>query len=393
MKYNFDEIIVRERTNSLKYDMREKIFGKADVIPLWVADMDFRTPDFIVNALKKRLEHEILGYTITPSSFNTSIAEWCSRHYNWHINTNWISFSPGVVPAINLLIMEFTDPGDGVIIQPPVYFPFFSAVKNHRRRLVLNPLCFENGKYSMDLNDLESKIDDKTRMLILCSPHNPTGNIWPPEVLRSLAQICIKHNMLMISDEIHADLLYPGHNHTPLASLSGETAAVTITCMSPSKTFNLAGLSTAFLVIPNDELRKRYERILDHVHVGAGNIFGFEAAEAAYTFGDEWLNQLMHYLQGNLAFLFEYINRHIPRIKIVHPQATYLVWIDCRDLALTDNELHAFMIEKAGVGLNAGVQFGIAGSGFLRINIGCPRRILHEALDKIKAAIDKKYEK
>lgn len=393
MHYNFDEIIPREGTMSVKYDLRKKIFKNEGILPMWVADMDFRTPDFIINAIHKRLEHEILGYTHIAPSFYESIVNWNQRHHNWKTKPEWISFSPGIVPAINLLVMAFTQPGDGIIIQPPVYFPFFSAVENHGRKLVLNPLRYENGGYFMDFTDLEARIDGNTRMLILCNPHNPTGNTWSPDVLRRLGEICIKNNVILISDEIHADLVYSGHRHTPAASISDKIAGITITCMSPSKTFNLAGLSTSYLVIPDHQRKLQYEKVLDHVHVGAGNIFGFVAAEAAYTYGDDWLNQLMEYLAGNLRLLQEFITKHLPIIRVIPPQATYLIWLDCSELGMTPAALKSFMVHKAGLGLNDGPQFGMEGEGFQRINIACPRQVLHEALLKLLAAINKYFNK
>ncbi|MBN1791704.1 MAG: PatB family C-S lyase [Bacteroidales bacterium] len=393
MHYNFDEIINREKTGSVKYDLRERIFGDEKVLPLWVADMDFRTPDFIMGALQKRLEHEILGYTLVPPSFYQSVADWNKRRHNWMIKSEWISFSPGVVPALNLLVMAFTQPGDGIIIQPPVYFPFFTAVENHGRRLIANPLRYEQGRYEMDFRDLESKIDKGTRMLILCSPHNPTGNVWSPEVLRRIGEICIRNKMLLVSDEIHSDLVFTGFRHTPAASISEDIAGITITCMSPSKTFNLAGLSTAYLIIPDAGLRKKYETLLDHVHVGSGNIFGFIAAEAAYGKGEEWLKQLMAYLEGNLMFLRDFLAKHLPMIGVVSPEATYLTWLDCSKLGMSPGSLRSFMIQEAGLGLNDGPQFGKEGEGFQRINIACPRRILYEALVKMHTAVKNYFAK
>jgi cystathionine beta-lyase len=389
MYYNFDEIVDRENTSSVKYDLRGKIFRKEEVIPMWVADMDFRTPPFVMDALRKRMEHEILGYTfISPSVYN-SIVDWNRLRHNWKIRPDWISFSPGIVPAVNLLVMAFTQPGDRVIVQPPVYFPFFSAVENHGRELVYNPLTYSNGKYEMDFDDLESKMDEKTRMLILCSPHNPTGNVWPEDVLRRIGEMCLAHNILLISDEIHSDLVYKGFQHVPAAGISSEIAGNTITCMAPSKTFNLAGLSTSFLVIPNEKLKIIYEKKLDQVHVGAGNIFGFVAMEAAYTHGSEWLGQLMEYLEGNVVFLQKFIQQHIPRIKVIKPEATYMVWLDCTQLKLSSPELKEFMVSKAGLGLSDGALFGKQGEGFQRINIGCARPVLHEALLKLQDAIVK----
>jgi len=393
MYYNFDEVIDRVNTSSYKYDLRKKIFRDDRVIPMWVADMDFRTPPFIMDALHKRLEHEILGYTFISPSFYESAVTWNQHRHNWKIQPGWISFSPGVVPALNLLVLAFTSPGDSIIVQPPVYFPFFTAVTNHGRNLVYNPLRYDGNSYTMDLDDLEARIDMKTRLLILCSPHNPTGNVWSPDILLRVGEICLKNNILLISDEIHADLIYKGYRHVPTSAISPEIASNTITCMSPSKTFNLAGLSTSYLVIPDEKRKAQYERTLEHIHVGAGNIFGFVAMEAAYTFGHEWLDQLMDYLEGNLSLLQDFIKQHIPRIKVIRPQATYLIWLDCRDLDMSPAELKSFMISRAGLGLNDGLQFGKEGEGFQRINIACPRSVLHEALLKLQAAIDKYFKK
>jgi len=393
MRYNFDEIINREGTGSIKYDLRSKIFKSGTVIPLWVADMDFRTPDFIISAIQKRLEHEILGYTLIAQSFHQSIVRWNLNRHQWAIKPEWISFSPGVVPALNLLVMAFTQPGDSIIIQPPVYFPFSTAVENHGRQLLTNPLHYDGNQYSINFNDLESKISSTTRMLIFCSPHNPTGNVWKPDVLQRIGEICLKNNILLVSDEIHADLIYAGYKHTPTASLSEEIARRTITCMSASKTFNLAGLSTAYLIIPDKRLRAQYEKMLDHVHVGAGNIFGFIATEAAYEKGEDWLRQLMAYLGDNLRFLQDFTQKHLPLIKVVPPGATYLIWLDCRDLGMSAAELKRFMIEEAGLGLNDGPQFGAGGEGFQRINIACPRQLLYEALVKMHQAVVKYFAK
>ncbi len=393
MHYNFDEVVNRTETASVKYDLCKWVFGRKDVIPLWVADMDFRTPPFIMDALRRRLDHDILGYTYITPSFYESIIQWNLRRHQWQVKKEWISFSPGIVPAINLLIMAFTKPGDRIVIQPPVYFPFFSAIKNHDRVLVENPLKEENGTYTMDFDDLERKTDASTRMLILSNPHNPTGNVWSPEILRKVADLCLKKNILLVSDEIHSDLIFPGQKHTPVALLSPEIAKNTITCMSASKTFNLAGLSTAYLVIPDQKLKQQYEETLDHIHVGAGNIFGFVAAEAAYTFGDEWLEQLMNYLTENFRTLDHFLKREIPQIKALHPQATYLVWLDCRELNLSPDALRDFMIHEAGLGLNEGRQFGKEGEGFMRINIGCPRQTLTNALQNLKNAVQKSFAK
>ena len=272
MIYDFDEIIPRQNTASVKYDLLQKYFGKDNLLPMWVADMDFRTPDFIVNAVKERASHEIYGYSFRTEKYNEALIGWFARRHGWKIDKEWVSFSPGVVPALNLIVMEFTEPGDEIIVQPPVYFPFFSAVKNHNRKLVLNQLAYEKGRYSIDFKDLESKINSNTRMLILCNPHNPVGRAWKVEELEQLANICVKNNILLLSDEIHCDLVFPPTKHIITASLSEEIANNTITAVAPSKTFNLAGLSTSAIICPNPELKRRYDKILDNVHVGSGNI-------------------------------------------------------------------------------------------------------------------------
>ena len=283
MKYNFDEIVDRRGTDCIKYDALPMFFGADDLLPLWVADMDFRTPVFIMDAIRKRLEHEVLGYTFRNESFSNSIIDWVKARHNWQVSPEWISFSPGVVAAVTASVMSLTAPGDKVIVQPPVYFPFFECVRGVKRRLVENPLKLVDGRYYFDLEDLEAKIDSKTKMLILCSPHNPGGMVWKREELEALAEICIRHNIIVVSDEIHADLLFDGQLHTPYAMLSEEAAQSTVVCMAPSKTFNLAGLSTSFVVIPNPVLLKSYEKLIRTMHINMGNIPGAVALEAAYN--------------------------------------------------------------------------------------------------------------
>ena len=381
--YNFDELVDRTNTNSLKYDARAAFFGKADILPLWVADMDFRTPDFILDAIKKRAEHEIFGYTFKPESYTQSIVNWLKRRYNWEIKPEWISFSPGVVAGLTLAIEALSKPGDGVIVQPPVYFPFFDSVKGTGRQMIENPLKLENGRYHFDLDDLKKKITPTTRLLLLSNPHNPGGMAWNEKELTALAQICLEHKILIISDEIHSDLIFDGFRHTPLAGISDEIAQNCVVCMAPSKTFNTAGLTTSFLVIPNKRYLVAYERVMRLPHLHMGNIFGTVALEAAYTHGDEWLAQLMQYLQGNYSLLEKFFQENLPEVKVMRPEATYLIWIDFSAFGLTDELLNQKLIE-AGVGLNRGVQFGKQGTGFMRINIGCPRSVLREALTRIK---------
>jgi cystathionine beta-lyase len=384
-KYNFDEIVDRINTNCLKYDARNSFFGNPDVLPLWVADMDFRTPDFIVEAIKKRAEHEIFGYTFRTEAYTQSIVNWLKNRHNWAIRPEWISFSPGVVAGLTLAIEALSDAGEGVIVQPPVYFPFFDSVKGSGRQLIENPLKLENGRYYFDLEDLRSKITPATKLLLLSNPHNPGGMAWTREELSSLTQICLDHKIVIISDEIHSDLIFDGHKHTPVASISEEVAQNSITLMAPSKTFNTAGLTTSFLVIPNKRHFVAYERVMRLPHLHMGNIFGTIALEAAYTHGQNWLSQLLTYLQENYQALETFFNEKLPEVKVMRPEATYLIWINFSAYGLTDEALNKKLID-AGVGLNRGTQFGKQGAGFMRINIGCPRSILQAALERIEKA-------
>ncbi len=387
MKYNFDKIIERENTSCVKYDLLESIFGTADLIPMWVADMDFGTPDVIIEAIKKRLEHPVLGYSFRPESFYTSIIDWMKIRHQWNIKKEWISFSPGVVPALNMLVSGLTEKADKIIVQPPVYFPFFSAIENHNRKLVNNPLIINNSRLCIDFNDLEAKIIDGAKMLFLCNPHNPGGSVWKREELLRIADLCLKNNVIVVSDEIHSDLIFSPNKHIPFASLSKEIADITVTCMAPSKTYNIAGLSTSFLVISNKELLKKYNKALDDVHVGQGNIFGTIALEAAYNHGCEWLEELLAYLKKNIDFVEEFLKNNIPEIKMLRPEATYMIWLDCRNLNMDDKTLKNFLISEAKIGLNDGPVFGIGGEGFQRINIACPLSVIEDALIRLQCAI------
>ena len=386
--YNFDEVIDRTGTNTVKYDGRQAFFGNPDLLPLWVADMDFRTPDFIVDAIQKRAEHEIFGYTLRPETYTQSIVSWLKRRHKWEIKPEWISFSPGVVAGLTIAIEALSNPGDGVIIQPPVYFPFFDSVKGTNREMIENPLRLENGRYYFDFDDLKLKITPGTKILLLSNPHNPGGMAWNKQELTELASICIENKILIISDEIHADLVFDGHQHTPLAGISEEIAQNSVICMSPSKTFNTAGLTTSYLVIPNRRNYVAYERLMRLPHLHMGNIFGTVALEAAYTYGDEWVLQVNKYLFGNYLFLEKFFLENLPGVKPMRPEATYLIWLDFSAFGLTDEALSQKLIE-GGVGLNRGVQFGKQGSGYMRMNIGCPRSVLEEALIRIKNAFRK----
>jgi len=295
MHYNFDKIINREHTASVKFDLRKEVFGKEDILPMWVADMDFETPDFVIDTLKKRLEHPILGYSYRPDSYYQSIINWVKRRHQWIIKKEWISFSPGIVPAINMAIMAYTEPGDQIIVQPPVYHPFFSAIKNNHRIQVDNPLTLQNGRYFIDFNDLKAKLKD-AKMILLSNPHNPGGSVWSKEELQTLGELCVENDVLIMADEIHSDLVFKPAQYVPMASLSPEIANQTVTFIAPSKTFNMAGLATSSVVISNNILKEKFDQILDTIHISMGNIFGAVASEAAYTHGDEWLDELLEYL-------------------------------------------------------------------------------------------------
>lgn len=388
-KYDFDEIIPREGTNCIKYDARDWIFNTNDVLPLWVADMDFRAPDFIVDAIKKRAGHEIYGYTFRSDSYYKSIIGWMKRRHNWDIKKEWISSSPGVVAGLTLTIETFSKPGDEVIVQPPVYFPFFDCIKGTKRKLIENPLKIENGRYTFDFDDLKKKITENTKLLLLCNPQNPGGMVWEKEELETLSGICLENNIIVISDEIHSDLIFNKNKHIPFAILSEEAAKNCAVLMAPSKTFNVAGLSTSLVIIPDKTKFNRYERTLGVGHLGMGNIFGSVALEAAYSNGDEWLEQLLAYLWENFLLVETYFSKNLPNVKVMKPEATYLIWLDFTSYGMNDERLSKFIIKEAKVGLNNGGRFGTGGNGWMRINIGCPRSILQEGLERLVKAFNK----
>ena len=385
-RYNFDEIVPREGTNSIKYDGLKKYFKTAGLLPLWVADMDFRTPDFIVEAMRQRLDHEIYGYTIRPDSYFDSVVNWMKRRFGWDIRKEWISFSPGVVAGLTVGIETFSKPGDGVVVMPPVYFPFFDCVKGTKRKMIENPLKLENGRYTFDLEDLKAKIDKNTKLLLLCNPQNPGGMAWTREELTALTNICLDNNIMIIADEIHSDLVYKGHKHIPLASISEDVASNCMISMAPSKTFNVAGLASSLVIIPDKTKFARFERALSIGHLGMGNIFGSIALEAAYTHGDNWLDQMLDYLWNNYLLLEEFINTKLPKVKVMRPEATYLVWLDFTAYGMKNEELMKFTMEKAQLALNDGARFGTGGDGWMRINTGCPRSVLEEALNRLEKA-------
>ncbi|MFV0472498.1 MAG: MalY/PatB family protein [Paludibacteraceae bacterium] len=388
MKYDFDEIIDRRNTGAVKIEMCEKVFGTPDVTPLWVADMDFRTPDFIIDAITDRCNHPIFGYSTPCEDYFESIIRWIDHHHQWKIEREWLGFLPGIVPGLAFAVNAFTQPNDEVIVQPPVYPPFTNVPAKNNRKVVYNPLKEINGRFEMDFEDLERKITGRTRLFILCNPHNPGGKIWDAETMKRLAGICYKHGILVVSDEIHSDMALPGEKHVPFATVSELAEQNSITYMAPSKTFNMAGLISSSYIIPNKEIRKKFGDFLENSELANGNIFAYIAAKAAYQKGEEWLKQMTEYLQGNLDYIVEFLHKNIPQIKPMIPQASFLVWLDCSGIDMNTNELQNFMVHKAGLGLNKGTTFGPGGELHLRLNIGCPRRILVESMEKLKKAVE-----
>lgn len=388
-KYDFDKVIPRAGTGALKLEALGERYGNPDLLPLWVADMDFATPPFIVNALRERLEHPVFGYTVVPEEFWESIIGWNRRLHGWEIAKEWLTFIPGIVKGIGLAINIFTSPGDKIIIQPPVYHPFRLVPEGNGREIANNPLILHgDGSYSMDLDHLrELAEDEKARMFILSNPHNPAGIIWDKETLREVAKICLENNVIVISDEIHSDMALWGNRHIPFATVSEEAAKCSITFAAPSKTFNIAGIVSSYAVVPDNELRTKFYSFLDANELSEPNIFSPIATIAAYTGGEEWRRQMLKYVEGNINFLIDYLAKEIPAIKPLRPQASFLVWLDCRGLGLNHDDLQALFKEKAGLALNDGEMFGPGGEGFMRINVGTPRKVLKEALDRLKEAV------
>lgn len=383
MSYNFDEIIDRRGTFSVKYDMCETVFGRADVLPMWVADMDFRTPDFIRDAVIARAKGDVYGYTFRDDGYYQAVADWITRRHGWKVDKKWISYTPGVVAAINMAVMGLTSVGDGVIIQTPVYPPFIHSVTSHGRKLITNTLKDSDHGYEMDFDLLERQAKD-AKMLILSNPHNPVGRCWTKNELQRLGEICLKNNVLVISDEIHCDLVLPGFKHIPFASLSPEFEKISITAHAASKTFNIAGMATSSIIVPNDELREKYVGFVHDTEIDLGNVLGKEATRAAMLHGEPWLAQLLNYLKDNADFAVDFIRREMPKVRVHKPEATYLLWLDFSGYGLSDEKLNRRMVDEIGLGLNPGHEFGKEGENHLRMNLACPRSVLKTALEKMK---------
>ena len=389
MVYDFETIIDRTSKNSVKWTLMKRITGLDDLIPLWVADMDFTAPPEVVEALKERAAHPIYGYTAPTEGYHNGLINWLDRRHGWSgVEKDWILYTPGVVAGFSIAIQAYSQPGDKVVIQPPVYHPFKRQILSTGRQIVENPLKIIDGYYEMDFEDLAEKIDDRTKMIILCSPHNPVSRVWKREELEKLVKVCEEKNILIVSDEIHNDLILGEIKHTPTATISEDALQRTVTLVAPSKTFNLAGLTNANAIIPNKKLREAF-RSQASKGSGHGNIFGMVAQDAAYNRGEAWLEELLTYLRGNLKYLEEFIAEKIPGLKLYPLEGTYLAWVDCTSLGMNDEELNEFMLKKAKLWLDEGTMFGTGGSMFMRINIACPRSILKQALENLEKAVNK----
>ena len=388
MNFNFDKIIDRTNNFSAKWSEMNKNFGTNNLLPMWVADMDFLTAPCVMEALKDRLEQGIFGYTTRPSSYNESIVNWLDNRFSWKINQEWLMFSPAVITSISLLIQNLTQKNDKIMIQEPVYSPFHSIVESNERNLVISPLVkLDDGSYVMDYEDIEAKIKD-VKVFILCNPHNPVGRVWTREELTRLGEICLKHNVLVISDEIHSDIILKNHKHTPFASISKEFSENTITCMAPTKTFNLAGLQSSFLVISNPYYYEVMDKAFSILDIKRNNAFSLVATEAAYNYGEDWLYELIKYIEDNVDFAIDYIKNHIPQLKVKKPEGTYLLWVDFSNLNVDKKDLKNALINKGRIALSDGSSFGIGGDGYYRINLACPRSMVLEGLKRIEFAIN-----
>ncbi|HPD01618.1 MAG TPA: PatB family C-S lyase, partial [Acetivibrio sp.] len=364
----FDEIIDRKNTDSLKWDYCKQRFGRDDILPMWVADMDFKSPSAITKAIIRRAQRGVFGYTEVSKELTAALTGWMKKRHGWQIDDRWIEYSPSVVTSVNTAILAYTNPGDKVLLQTPIYYPFYSSIKDNERELVTNPLRNNNGYYEIDFEDLEKKLADNVRLMIFCSPHNPIGRVWKIHELKEVLRLCKKYNVIIVSDEIHSDLVFKGHKHIPVASLEEKGFEKCITLVSPTKTFNIAGLSVSAAIIPDSELRRKYRSTINKTGAGLLNIFGLEALRAAYSHGEEWLEELLVYLEGNLNILEEYFQNNIPQIKVIRPEATYLAWLDCNKLPVPGEKLKDFFVNEAHVGLNDGFIFGEEGYGFQRLN-------------------------
>ncbi|MDQ0412780.1 cystathionine beta-lyase [Mesobacillus stamsii] len=382
----FDKVVDRNQTYSIKWDALDKVFGREDILPMWVADMDFLPPKAVLDALKERIDHGIFGYTFVPMSVTEAIQDWMKQRHDCEFKKSSILFSEGVVPSISTAIRAFTEKGDKVLIHSPVYTPFFNMVKKNDRTLVTSNLLIENGRYELNFADLEAKLQDDVKLFILCNPHNPGGRVWTKDELEKIGDLCVKYNVLILSDEIHSDLVFKPNVHIPIASIKEEFKKITATFIAPSKTFNLAGLQASAALIPNKELKAKFKAVQDQQGFFTLNTFAIAGMEAAYLNGAEWLEQLLAYLDENMNITTNFIAEHLPALKPMKADATYLLWIDCRGLGLSDEEIQKQLLEKGKLGLEPGTKYGEGGEGFVRMNLACPRETLNDGLQRLKKA-------
>ncbi|MBP1913105.1 cystathionine beta-lyase [Lederbergia galactosidilyticus] len=386
--YKLNEKADRINTSSLKWDGMKPAFGNNELLPMWVADMDFSPPIAVIEKLKERIDHGVFGYTIANENTAQAIVDWTSKRHGWEIQPEWILYSPGVVPSIGMAIQAFTEVGDKVLLQSPVYTPFFNMIENNMREVVNSPLKLVNGRYEIDFADFEEKLKSGVKLFLLCSPHNPGGRVWSKEELTKIAELCKQYGVLIAADEIHADITFAPHQHFPLTSLDPSYQDFVVTFMAPSKTFNLAGLQASFLVVPNQEMRKKLILIQQTVNLTSLNTFGMIAMEAAYRDGEEWLNECIDYIEENINLIDEVISQSIPELEVMRPEGSYLVWIDCRKTGLNDKQLRDTLLEKAKLAVNFGASYGKGGEGFIRLNPACHRSIVEEGLNRLKLAFE-----
>ena len=388
MTYNFNQIIDRRGSGDLKHGVLKERYGRDDLLPLWVADMDFETPPFITEALQQRLQHSLYGYTVVPDELWITIIQWIQEHHNWQVRRQWLTFIPGIVKGIGMAINVFLKEDEKVIIQPPVYHPFRLTPEGNGRQVVMNPLKeLPDGSYAMDFEQLASVVDEKCRLLILSNPHNPAGICWDAETLRRLAHFCYEHDIIVVSDEIHSDMALFGHQHVPFATVSEEAAQISITFGAPSKTFNIAGIVSSYAIVPNPTLRRRFYTWLEANELNEPTLFAPIATIAAYSQGEEWRRQMLRYVEENIRFVEDFFHAQMPQIKPLRPQASFLVWLDCRALGLNHDQLIDLFVNKARLALNDGVMFGPGGEGFMRMNVGTPRAVLQQALQQLSEAL------
>lgn len=386
--YNFDKLIERRGSGALKYDALQERYGDKDLLPLWVADMDFETPPFIVDALKQRMEHPIFGYTVEPEEYWPTVCRWIAKHHGWQVKPEWLTYIPGIVKGIGMAINVFVKEDEKVIIQPPVYHPFRLTTQGNDREVVYNPLRrTADGSYEMDFENLEKVADEKCRLLLLSNPHNPGGIVWDKETLVRLADFCYRRNILVISDEIHCDMALWDNKHVPFASVSSEAEACSITFGAPSKTFNIAGIVSSYAIVPNEQIRQRFFRWLTANELNEPTVFAPIATIAAFQKGEAWRQEMLRYIEGNIDFVMDFCKQRLPAVRPLRPQASFLVWLDCTALGLSQPELVDLFVKKARLALNDGAIFGKEGEGFMRLNVGCPRSVLREALERLEKAV------